>query len=139
VHGHSDVIISDEPVDYPELQGADLLVALCQWASDAYAPIVKPEGTLLYDADLVTRPVRFEGAAYALPLGRLAREAAGRSEPAPHLVALGAAVGITGVVSQESLLKTIQELELTGSKEARKRALAYGLALDPDEWRRNDL
>ncbi len=135
VHGHSDVIISDDPVDYPELLGADLLVALCQWAADAYTRILRPDGVLLYDAGLVSRPPRFEGPTYALPLDRLARDAAGRSEPAPHLVAMGAIVALTGVVSQESLLKTIQELELSGSKEARKKALAYGLALDIEEWR----
>ncbi len=50
VHGHSDVIISDDPVDYPELLGADLLVALCQWAADAYTRILRPDGVLLYDA-----------------------------------------------------------------------------------------
>ena len=138
VHGHCDVIISDDPVDYPELLGADLLVALCQWAADAYAPILRPEGVLVYDAELVARTPLFEGVAYALPLERLAREAAGRSEVAPHLVALGAAVAVTGVVSEESLLKTIGELELAGSKEARKKALLYGLSLGVDEWRLND-
>lgn len=131
VHGHSDIIISDEPVDYPELQGADLLVALCQWAADAYAPILRPDGVMVYDSGVVTRTPRFEGAAYALPLDGLAREAAAGSELEPHLVALGAAVAITGVVSAESLLATGRELELPGDKEARQKALAYGLAMEP--------
>lgn len=136
VHGHSDVIISDDPVDYPELQGADLLVACCQWAADAYARILKPDGVLLYDSDLVTRAPRFGGITYALPLDDLARKAAGRSELVPHHVALGAAVAFTGVVSTESVLATVHELELPGSKTARERAVSYGLALDPEEWRR---
>jgi len=137
VHGHCDVIISDDTVDYPELLGADLLVALCQWSADAYTSLLRPDGVLLYDSERVVRPPFFEGVGYALPLGRLARQAAGRSELVPHLVALGAAVAVTGLVSQESLLKTVQDLEFTGSKEARKKALSYGLAFDVDEWRRD--
>lgn len=136
VHGHSDVIVSDDPVDYPELQGADLLMAFCQWAADAYASILKPDGVLLYDAGLVARSPRFGGTTYALPLDDLARKAAGRSERVPEHVALGAAVAFTGVVSVDSAKATVQELELQGSKEARKKALAYGLALDAEEWRR---
>jgi len=136
VHGHCDVIISDDTVDFPELLGADLVVALCQWAADEYSPLLRPDGVLLYDSERVLRPPVFEGAGYALPLGRLARQAAGRSERVPHLVALSVAAAITGVVSQESLLKTVQDLEFTGSKEARKKALSFGFALDVDEWKR---
>lgn len=134
VHGHSDIIISNEPVDYPELQGADLLFAFCQWAADAYASILKPHGVLLLDSDMITRSPRFGGVTCALPLDRLAREAAGSSEPVPHLVALGVAVSITGVVSTESVQTTLKDLELPGEKEARKKALSYGLALDPQDW-----
>ncbi len=136
VHGHSDVIISDEPVDFPELQGVDLLVAFCQWAADAYIELLRPDGVLLYDSEEVLTPPVFDGATYALPLDRLASEAAGRSEPVPYLLALGAAVTITGVVSTASLMATVDELELTGSKQARKKALDYGLALEPEAWRR---
>lgn len=135
VHGHSDVIISDEPVDFPELQGVDLLVAFCQWAADAYVELLRPDGVLLYDSQEVIRPPGFDGATYALPLDQLARKAAGRSESVPCLVALGAAVAITGIVSTASLAATVDELELVGSKAARKKALEYGLALEPKAWR----
>lgn len=137
VHGHSDVIISDETIDYPELEGADLLLALCQWSADAYTPILKPGGVLLYDSELVTRRPRFDGATYALPLDRLSREAAGRSEAMPHLVALGAAVSATGAVSTDSLVTTMHELALPGSRAAREKALNYGLALDVHQWQRS--
>jgi len=134
--GHSDVIISDEPVDYPELLGADLLVALGQDSADSHAPMLRPEGVLVYDSKEVTRPPAFDGHSYAVPFARLAREVAGKGESSPALLALGVAVAITGVVSAESLQKTLHELALPGTKEAMLKALTRGLALDPGEWLR---
>ena len=48
------MIISDDPVDYPELLGADLLVALCQSSADAYAPMLRADGVFVYDSENVT-------------------------------------------------------------------------------------
>jgi 2-oxoglutarate ferredoxin oxidoreductase subunit gamma len=134
--GHCDVIISDDPVDYPELLGADLLVALCQTSADANAQMVRADGVFVYDSENVTKPPRSQGVAYGIPFGRLAEEAAGKGEPAPDLFALGAAIAITGAVSAESLEKTLDEIVLSGSKEAMRMALTSGLKLDAKQWQR---
>lgn len=134
--GHSDVIVSDDPVDYPELLGVDLLVAFCQGSADSYAPMLRTGGVFVYDLDRVVDPPSFPGESYGMPFGRLAEEAAGDDEPSPDLVALGAAIAITGVVSAGSLRKTLDELVLPGSREAKLKALAYGMALDTGQWRR---
>jgi 2-oxoglutarate ferredoxin oxidoreductase subunit gamma len=134
--GHCDVIISDDPVDYPELLGVDLLVALCQSAADSYAPMVRAGGIFVYDSEQVTEPPFIEVLSYAMPFGRLAQEAAGEGELAPALLALGVAVAATGAVSAGSLEKTLDELTLPGSKEAQRRALTYGLTLDTKQWQR---
>ena len=42
-YGHSDVIISDTPIDYPEFQSADVLVTLSQDAADGYADLLTPD------------------------------------------------------------------------------------------------
>ncbi len=136
-HGHSDVIISDNPVDYPELQEADLLVALCQPAADEYASLLHPESVLVFDCENVTSPPSFEGTCFGVPFGRVAVEAAGKGEPAPDLLTLGVVVGISGVVSTESLQKALAGIEAAGLKEGKKKALAYGLSLDPGEWRKD--
>jgi 2-oxoglutarate ferredoxin oxidoreductase subunit gamma len=122
-HGHSDVIISDNPVDYPELQAADLLVALCQAAAD--------------DSEKVTEPPHFGGESFGIPFARLAAGSAGRGEPAPDLLALGAVVGITGVVSVHSLQKALAGMTAAGLKTSDKKALSQGLALDPSAWRKD--
>jgi Pyruvate/2-oxoacid:ferredoxin oxidoreductase gamma subunit len=72
-------------------------------------------------------------------LGALAKEAAGEGELAPELVALGLAVAVTGVVSAESMGKTLDELTLPGSREAQKRALSFGLKLDAKQWRKGSV
>jgi 2-oxoglutarate ferredoxin oxidoreductase subunit gamma len=136
-HGHSDVIISDNPVDYPELQSADLLVALCQPAADEYAPLLRPESVFVFDCEQVTSPPLFEGACFGIPFGRLALEAAGKGEPAADLLTLGAVVGISGVVSTESLQKALSGIAAAGLKESKKKALSFGMSLDLSEWRKD--
>lgn len=135
-HGHSDVIISDNPVDYPELQRADLLVALCQPAADDYAPLLHPEGVLVFDCEQVTSPPPFGGTCFGIPFGRLAVEAAGKGEPASDLLTLGAVVGMSGVVSEDSLHKALSGIAAAGLKENKKKALSYGLSLDLSGWRK---
>ena len=135
-HGHSDVIISNHPVDYPELLGVDLLVALCQEAADAYMDMLRPEGVFLYDAESVTSPPAFAGASFGIPLCRLAAEAAGDGESYPDLVALGAATALTGIVSAGSLLRSIGDIDMADSAEAPEKATAFGLSIDMDQWRR---
>jgi 2-oxoglutarate ferredoxin oxidoreductase subunit gamma len=134
IPGHSDVIISDDPVDYPELLGIDLLVALGQGSADSSVPLLRADGVFLYDSDCVSPP-SFSGVSYGMPFGRLAAEAAGKGELAPDLLALGVAAAITGVVSAQSLEKTLEEIVLSGSMDAKKRALSYGLKLDTSQWR----
>jgi 2-oxoglutarate ferredoxin oxidoreductase subunit gamma len=134
--GHCDVIISDDPVDFPELLGVDLLLALCQSSADAYAPMVRADGVFVYDSENVSEPPPSAGVTYGIPFSSLAQEAAGKREPAPDLVALGAVIAITGVVSAGSLEKTLDEIVLPGSKEAMRTGLYYGLKLDVKQWQR---
>jgi 2-oxoglutarate ferredoxin oxidoreductase subunit gamma len=134
--GHCDVIISDDPVDYPELLGADVLVALRQDSADAHVSMVRADGVFVFDSDNVTDPPHFEGVSYGIPFEQLAREASGKGEAAPDLLALGMVNAITGVVSAASLEKTLDDLVLPGSKEAMQKALAYGLKSDFKIWQR---
>jgi 2-oxoglutarate ferredoxin oxidoreductase subunit gamma len=136
-YGHSDVIISDHPVDFPELQAADLLVALCQDSANGSAPLLRQDGILIYDPENITEPPPFEGATFAIPFARLAVEATGQKETTTDVLTLGAVVGITGVVSVESLQKALTGMAPGGLDDASRKALSRGLALDPAEWRRD--
>lgn len=135
-YSRSDVIISDAPIDYPELQGADLLVALSQEAADQYARLLRPGGILLYDLEGVTAPPSCTGPSFGIPFSRMAYEETGFRRTA-NILTLGAVAGITGVVSVESLRKAVRGVVPKGTEEMNEKALARGLALDPDEWRRS--
>jgi 2-oxoglutarate ferredoxin oxidoreductase subunit gamma len=132
-YSRSDVIISNEPIDYPKLQYADLLVVLSQDSANGYTSSLRKDGVLIYDSDKVATPPVFVGKMVGLPFTRLAKEETGRVQTA-NVLTLGAVVGITGIVSVESLRKAVSEAVPAGTQELNGRALATGLAIDPAEW-----
>jgi 2-oxoglutarate ferredoxin oxidoreductase subunit gamma len=134
-YSRSDVILSDSTIDYPELQQADLLVALSQAAVDEYIGVLRSDGVLVYDSENITAPPRFKGEQFGIPFTRLALEETGRRQ-ATNILTLGAVVGITGVVSTKALRKAMLAMVPAGTEEMNSKALARGLALDAGEWRR---
>lgn len=133
-YSRSDVIISDSPIDYPELEQADMLVALSQAAADEYVRVLRSDGVLVYDSENVTALPPFRGEHFGIPFTRLAVEETGRRQTA-NILTLGAVVGITGVVTTEALRKAMLEMVPAGTEEMNSKALARGLALDATEWR----
>lgn len=100
----AEVIISDLEIDHPEVINADILVALSQQACDKYFPNLKKEGTLFVDQEAVSRLPTNK--AISLPFTRLASEASGKTITA-NMVALGALVAATSVVSREALEQAV--------------------------------
>ena len=133
-YSRSDVIISDAPIDYPELERADLLVTLSQAAADEYMGVLRPDGVLVYDSENVRSLPAFGGDRFGIPFTRLALEETGRAQTT-NILTLGAVAGIAGVVTTESLRKAVLAMVPAGTEEVNSRALARGLALDPAEWR----
>ncbi|MCS6906313.1 MAG: 2-oxoacid:acceptor oxidoreductase family protein [Anaerolineales bacterium] len=121
----AEVVISDEPIDYPEVLSADVLVAMSQEACDRYASNLKKEGLLIVDVEKVKRvPLT---TAVKIPITRAAIEASGKAITA-NVVALGVLVGLTGVVSREAIEKAILARAPKGSEEMNCKALARGFA-----------
>lgn len=132
-YSRSDVIISDSQIDYPELEQADLLVALSQAAADEYISVVRTDGVLVYDSENVTSVPRFNGRQFGIPFTRLALEETGRRQTT-NILTLGAIVGITGVVTVEALHKAMLAMVPAGTEEMNSKALTRGLALDGAQW-----
>ena len=135
-YSRSDVIISDRPIDYPELERASVLVTLSQEAANEYVRPTHPDGIFIYDSENVTEPPSFSGTSFGIPFTRLAVEETGQRQTA-NVLALGVVAGITGVVSVGSLRKAVMSMAPAGTEEANSKALDRGLALDPTEWRRS--
>jgi len=132
-YSRSDVIISNDPIDYPKLVKIDLLVALSQDAADAYVKTLQKNGVLIYDCEKVTTIPAFAGKTIGVPFSRIAKEEIGKAQTA-NVLTLGAVVGITGIVSVESIQRAVLEEVPAGTQELNGRALARGLAIDQSEW-----
>lgn len=119
----AEVIISDQPIHYPEVLDADILLCMSQEACDRYAERMRKGGLLIADSEQVTRAPTTQ--AVRVPITELARQAAGR-EIFANVVALGLLVGLTGLVSRESLEATVRARAPRGTEENNMKALAAG-------------
>lgn len=97
----SEVIISDSPIDYPKATIVDACLAMTQESADKYANGIKEGGVLLLDSDYVSRNPQGNFKTYKLPIMRTARVDLGR-EIVANVIALGAMIALTGVVSREA-------------------------------------
>ncbi|MHB9072109.1 MAG: 2-oxoacid:acceptor oxidoreductase family protein [Desulfobaccales bacterium] len=119
----TEVVISDEEIDYPKAIQPDVLLAMNQKSLDAYSGDLKPGGALLVDADLVTEVPLSQ--AVAVPFTRIAREELGKTMVA-NIVALGALAQLTNAVSLESLTAAVLARVPKGTEDLNKKALAAG-------------
>ncbi len=132
-YSRSDVIIANEAIDYPKLVQADLLVALSQRAADAYIDSLAKDGIFIYDSDNVTTPPEFSGTTIGIPFTTIAKEEIGRIQTM-NVLALGAVVGITGIVSVEAIEQAVFDEVPSGTQELNGRALTRGLGVEQSEW-----
>jgi len=101
----SDVVISDEQVDYPFVTKADVLAVFFQEAYVLFRDALKPGGLLIVDTELV-QPYADDKNLHRIPATKIAEEIGSRM--AANVVMLGFLVGMTGIVSRESVENAIR-------------------------------
>jgi len=121
----SEVIIADGPIDYPKATIVDACLAMTQEAADKYANGIKEGGLLLLDADFVQRAPQGNFVVHRLPIMRMAKEDIGR-EIVANVVALGAVIGLTGVVSKEAGEEAVLRKVPEAFKELNRKAFNLG-------------
>ena len=121
----SEVIISDGPIDYPKATVVDALLALTQEACDKYSHDLKEGGVLLYDTDLISRLPQGNFKTVGFNIINTAKNEVGR-EIVANIVALGAMVALTGVVSRENGEKAVLSRVPEAFLELNKKAYATG-------------
>src|SRR5512138_739704 len=121
----SEVIISDSVIDYPKATVVDALLALTQEACDKYSHDLKDGGVLLIDSDLVTKMPQGNFKVVSFPIINTAKNDVGR-EIVANIVALGAIVALTGVVSRESAEKAVLSRVPEAFVELNKKAFNMG-------------
>ncbi len=125
----SEVIISNSPIYYPKIQVPDLVLAMSQESCKKYVSDLPKEGILITDSLFVTQlPKEFTGKIYQLPITQRSKEELGKSLFS-NIVALGAVVKITGVVSKQALIKAVLARVPRGTEQVNEKAIELGMSL----------
>jgi len=120
----SEVIISDEEIDYPKAMSLDMLLAMNQDSCDKYFHDLKQNGVLLVDSTFVSQiPTSY---AIKIPFTLIAREKLGR-EIVANIVALGAITQFTDVVSIKSVESAVLDRVPKGTEKINMNALKEGI------------
>ncbi len=106
----SEIVISDEEIDFPKVQTPDVFVVLSRAAFLAYIDGLKDDGILIVDEDLVKIESEIPDTVkvYKIPATRIADKEVGNKQ-ATNVVMLGAFAVITKVLSLEGLKARIEE------------------------------
>jgi len=128
----SDIVFSSGEIYYPKALKLDLLLALTQESCDTYYMNLKDDGILITDSDLVDQPPARE--VIGIPLTRTARENLGTPVVA-NIIALGAIVSLTKIVSKESIIEAIKSKSPKAMLDLNLRAVELGFDLARKEKR----
>ena len=128
----AEVVISSEPIMFPHVILADILVALSQEAYDIYTQELKDEGCrVLYDT-MTVKPRDLKGSEQlGVPATSLAVQDLGVKEVA-NMVILAALVGLTDLVSEGALRRSLEEQVGARYRDVNMKALDVGLRLGND-------
>jgi 2-oxoglutarate ferredoxin oxidoreductase subunit gamma len=121
----SEVIVSDEEIDYPKAMKPDLLLAMNQKSCDEFYPDLKPEGLLIVDSTFVTQIPTPK--AFRIPFTRIAREKFKR-EVVANIIALGALSQLSPLVSSKAMEAAVLARVPKGTEKLNRDALKAGIA-----------
>jgi 2-oxoglutarate ferredoxin oxidoreductase subunit gamma len=121
----SEVIVSDEEIDYPKAMKLDLLLAMNQKSLDEFYPDLKPDGVLIVDSTFVSQVPTAK--AFQVPFTRIAREKLKR-EVVANIVALGALTQLSPIVSPKAMEQAVLARVPKGTEKFNRDALRAGIA-----------
>jgi len=121
----SEVVISDEEIDYPEAMKLDLLLAMNQKSCDDYFSDLDPEGLLIVDSTFVTQIPTSK--AFQIPFTRIARGKFGR-EVVANIIALGALTQLSPFVSPKAMESAVLGRVPKGTEKLNRDALRTGIS-----------
>jgi 2-oxoglutarate ferredoxin oxidoreductase subunit gamma len=125
----AEVIVSGEPIDYPEVQRPDVNLVLSQAAYAKYAADTRPGGLLVYDSGLVEVDPEDESVVRCgLPFTQVASDELGK-KVVTNIVAVGALVAVSGVLPVEAVLQAVVSRVPARFKELNEQAYDLGLRL----------
>ncbi len=104
----ADVTVSDDPVLYPKVEQAHVLVCLHRRGLHAHLSLLRPGGILINDSTEAAVTTRVDCRQFALPIIERTQRSFGSSRSA-NVCALGVLIGATGIVGDAALRDAIAE------------------------------
>jgi 2-oxoglutarate ferredoxin oxidoreductase subunit gamma len=121
----SEVVISEEEIDFPKVVEPDVLVVMSQHAYNEYAENVKPNGTIILDPDMIPRERESESVnVFRVPATKIAEDL-GRKIVA-NIVMLGAFVALTGLLDKDAVKESVKANIPKGTEELNLTAFEKG-------------
>ena len=119
------VIVSDQPVEFPRVTHPDILVAQAADSINRFGKVVKPDGILIYDSDMVHETPPDIQHQYKVPATSIARNQL-KVAMVANMVMLGALCKISEVVSRKALEQAISRSVPAGKQEINLEAFGLG-------------
>jgi len=101
----TEVIISDEEIDYPRVLRPDIVITMSQRAYDEFGRAVIPGGRLIYDPGLVVPEEREDVELIPIPATKMAEELGARISA--NMVMLGALTALCDLLKPEAVEQAI--------------------------------
>lgn len=121
----AEVVISDEPIDYPKATSIDCMLAMTQVACTTYHIDIKKDGILLIDSDEVTDIPEGDFRLVKFPIINTAREVLGKVIVA-NIISLGLMTELTGIVTRKAIEDAVLSRVPKPFLELNKKALQLG-------------
>ncbi len=121
----AEVIISNQPIDYPKATAIDCMLAMTQEACTKYHADIKEGGILLVDSEEVKNVPSGKFKVLSFPIIGTAREDLGKVIVA-NIISLGLITELTGIVSHESIEKAVLSRVPAAFLDLNKKALQIG-------------
>jgi 2-oxoglutarate ferredoxin oxidoreductase subunit gamma len=121
----SEVVISDDEIDYPKVEQPDLIGVMSQEAFDKYLGDLKPGGIVIYDPDMILSLKEMKNARmYAVPTVRMA-EKIGRRIVA-NMVMIGSVTAASKMIDPKAVEKAILRFVPKGTEKLNLSAFNAG-------------
>jgi 2-oxoglutarate ferredoxin oxidoreductase subunit gamma len=121
----SEVVISEEEIDFPKVVEPDILVVMSQHAYNDYADDVKSGGIVILDPDMIPREKEMKNTKiFHVPATKIAEELGRRI--VANIVMLGAFVAITRALDENAIKESIKENIPKGTEELNLTAFQKG-------------
>ena len=129
----ADVIISDTDIHFPKVTQPNILVCLTQESYNTFSGLIRPGGILLTDSHYVRLEKKVDARQVELNMYKTVMEKI-KKPIVFNVCMLGAVIGITELVSPDSIMKVLKTQIPSDLMKINKQALDIGLKF-AENWK----